>query len=216
MILVGQYHSPYARRVAVSLRVLGFEYEHDRRSVFGDFDSMLQTNPVGRVPCLVLDDGEVLIESGAILDWLDQTVGPERALVPPAGLERRRALKLIAVAAGATDKAAASSHDRIVRPVALRWPQWIARCRRQIEGASRRAGSRAVAGRSAARPGADHDRLPVPLPADDGSRASAARSISCAREALGALRGAAGVPGHLAVGSRASQGRVRARETGKR
>ena len=38
MILVGQYDSPYVRRVAVSLRVLGFEYRHDTRSVFADFD----------------------------------------------------------------------------------------------------------------------------------------------------------------------------------
>ena len=50
MILVGQYDSPYVRRVAVSLRVLGFDYEHDTRSVFGDFDSMRQTNPLARIP----------------------------------------------------------------------------------------------------------------------------------------------------------------------
>ena len=85
MILVGQYDSPYVRRVAVSLRVLGFEYAHDTRSMFADFDAMRQVNPLGRIPSLVLDDGEVLIDSAAILDWLDQSVGPERALVPPAG-----------------------------------------------------------------------------------------------------------------------------------
>jgi len=71
MILVGQYDSPYVRRVAVSLRVLGFAYEHDTRSVFGDFDSMRQTNPLGHIPSLVLGDGEVVIDSNAILDWLD-------------------------------------------------------------------------------------------------------------------------------------------------
>ncbi len=76
MILVGQYDSPYVRRVAVSLRVLGFDYEHDRRSVFGDFESMRQTNPLARIPSLVFEDGEVLIDSAAILDWLDETVSP--------------------------------------------------------------------------------------------------------------------------------------------
>src|SRR5215475_3705274 len=91
MILVGQYDSPYVRRVAVSLRALGFDYEHDTRSVFGDFESMRQTNPLVRIPSLVFDDGEVLIDSGAILDWLDETVGPARALIPRAGPERRRA-----------------------------------------------------------------------------------------------------------------------------
>ena len=71
MILVGQYDSPFVRRVAVSLRVLGFSYEHDTRSVFGDFDAMRQVNPLGRIPSLVLDGGEVLIDSTAILDWFD-------------------------------------------------------------------------------------------------------------------------------------------------
>jgi glutathione S-transferase len=135
MILVGQYDSPLVRRVAVSLGVLGFAYDHDRRSVFGDFDSMRQTNPVGRIPSLVLDDGEVLIDSTAILDWLDQAVGPERALVPPAGLERRRALRLIALATGAIDKAGVSAYERLLRPAAFRWPEWIARCRTQAAGA---------------------------------------------------------------------------------
>jgi glutathione S-transferase len=104
MILIGQYDSPYVRRVAVSLRTLGFDYEHDRRSVFADFDAMRQINPLGRIPSLVLDGGEVLVDSAAILDWLDQSVGHARALLPSAGAERRRALRLIALATGAIDK----------------------------------------------------------------------------------------------------------------
>src|SRR5215468_8838666 len=116
MILVGQYDSPFVRRVGISLRILGFAYEHDVRSVFGDFDSMRRTNPLGRIPSLVLDDGEVLIDSTAILDWLDETVGPSRALVPRSGAERRRILRLIALASGAVDKAGASAYERIIRP----------------------------------------------------------------------------------------------------
>lgn len=135
MILVGQYDSPFVRRVAVSLRVLGFAYEHDTRSVFGDFDSMRKTNPLGRIPSLVLDTGEVLIDSGAILDWLDQQVGPARALVPPAGAQRQRALRLIALATGVVDKFGAAAYERIIRPAAYRWPEWIARCRTQGQGA---------------------------------------------------------------------------------
>jgi len=135
MILVGQYDSPFVRRVAVSLRLLGFAYEHDTRSVFGDFDSMRRTNPLGRIPSLVLEDGEVLIDSNAILDWLDQTAGPERALLPAAGDARRRAQRLIALASGAVDKAGAAAYERIIRPSALRWPDWIQRCRTQAAGA---------------------------------------------------------------------------------
>ena len=135
MILVGQYDSPFVRRVAVSLRLLGFAYEHDTRSVFGDFESMRRTNPLGRIPSLVLEDGEVLIDSVAILDWLDETVGPGRALLPAAGEARRRALQLVALASGAVDKAGAAAYERIIRPSAFRWPDWIARCRTQAEGA---------------------------------------------------------------------------------
>lgn len=135
MILVGQYDSPFVRRVAVSLRLLGFAYQRDTRSVFGDFDAMRQVNPLGRIPALILDDGETLIDSTAILDWLDQSVGPERALTPPAGPERRHALRCIALASGVIEKAGAAAYERLIRPAPYRWPEWIARCRTQAVGA---------------------------------------------------------------------------------
>jgi len=135
MILVGQYDSPFVRRVAVSLRVLGFDYQHDTRSVFADFDAMRRVNPLGRIPSLVLDDGETLIDSAAILDWLDQSVGPARALVPATQPERRRVLHRIALATGVIDKAGAATYERLIRPSAYRWPEWIERCRTQATGA---------------------------------------------------------------------------------
>jgi glutathione S-transferase len=133
MILVGQYDSPFVRRVAISLRVLGFSYEHDARSVFGDFEAMRRVNPLGRIPSLILPSGETLIDSAAILDWLDEAVGPERALVRREGEARRRALRLIALAIGTQDKIGAVGFERTMRPAAGRWPQWIERCR--IQGA---------------------------------------------------------------------------------
>ena len=129
MILVGQYDSPYVRRVAVSLRLLGLPYQHDERSVFGDFDSMRRTNPLGRIPSLILDDGEVLIDSAAILDHVDETVGPERALIPAEGAARRACLRRMALATGAIDKAGGGVvYERLVRPSRYRWPEWIERC----------------------------------------------------------------------------------------
>ena len=135
MILAGQYDSPFVRRVAISLRVLGFAYEHDTRSIFGDFDAMRTLSPLGRIPSLVLDDGTVLIDSGAILDWLDQTVGPNRALVAPDGPRRTSALRLIAYACGAIEKIGAACYERVIRPPQYRWPEWIERCRTQGVGA---------------------------------------------------------------------------------
>src|SRR5579862_6204294 len=125
MILVGQYDSPYTRRVAVSLGLLGYTFEHDKRSVFGDFDSMRRTNPLGRVPSLILEDGRALIDSSAILDWLDHEVGPGRALLPTGGPARQQALQRIALATGTIDKLMAGAYERLVRPSAWRWPDWI-------------------------------------------------------------------------------------------
>jgi len=135
MILVGQYDSPFVRRVAISLRVLGFTYEHDTRSVFGDFDSIRTTNPLGRIPSLSLDSSETLIDSVAILDWLDREVGPERALTPASGPERTKAMQLIALAAGAVEKFGAENYETIIRPAQYRWPEWIARLHTQGLGA---------------------------------------------------------------------------------
>lgn len=137
MILVGQYDSPYTRRVAVSLGLLGFSFEHDARSVFADFESMRTTNPLGRVPSLILPDGATLIDSGAILDWLDQQVGPERALLPPNGPARQQALQRIALATGTIDKVMGAAYERFVRPERYRWGDWIERCRTQAEGGLR-------------------------------------------------------------------------------
>lgn len=143
MTLVGQYDSPYTRRVAVSLGLLGFDFVQDPRSVFADFDSMRGTNPLGRVPSLILSDGTTLIDSGAILDWLDLQVGQQRALLPPGGPARQEALQRIALATGTIDKVMGAAYERFVRPERYRWPDWIARCRTQAEG-----GLRALAAQS--------------------------------------------------------------------
>ena len=135
MILVGQYDSPYVRRTAISLRVLGFAYEHDTRSIFGDFDAMRRINPLGRIPSLVLDDGTVLIDSAAILDWLDEQVGPQRALIPRSGLARHRALQRVALATGVIDKIGAANYERMIRPSKYRWSEWTERCVTQGTGA---------------------------------------------------------------------------------
>jgi glutathione S-transferase len=135
MLLIGMFDSPYVRRVAVSMRLLQIPFEHASWSVGRDFDRIRAHNPLGRVPTLVLDDGETLIESSAILDYLDDSVGPMRALLPPAGRERRAALRLMALATGAADKAAIQVYEVVFRPEDKRHAPWVARCRKQVEGA---------------------------------------------------------------------------------
>lgn len=72
MFLIGQYDSPFVRRTAIALRLYGLPFEHKPWSTFGDAEQVAAYNPVQRVPTLVLDDGEALIESSAILDYLDE------------------------------------------------------------------------------------------------------------------------------------------------
>lgn len=133
MILIGQYDSPFVRRVAIALDLYGLPYQHRAWSTFGDADLLAPFNPLRRVPTLVPDNGESLIDSFAILDWLDEQVGPERALIAPHGPERRAALKICALATGLADKAVSLLYERIPHKETSRI--WIDRCRTQIADA---------------------------------------------------------------------------------
>ena len=133
--LIGMYDSSYTRRVAITMTLLGLPFEHRAWSVGRDFDRIRAYNPLGRVPVLVLDDGEVLVESAMILDHIDQLVGPQRALLPPGGAPRRQAQTLIALATGAIDKAILIVLERIFRPEAMRSEAFLARCHAQVHGA---------------------------------------------------------------------------------
>lgn len=132
MILVGQFDSPFVRRVAISLHMLGIPFERNPISVFSDAEQMRRINPLGRVPSLVLDSGEVLIDSVAILDHIDETVGPERALLPASGLARRKALQLVSLALGGNDKAVAIVVEQKLRPAQYTYPAWLERLQVQL------------------------------------------------------------------------------------
>ena len=135
MILIGMFDSPFVRRVAVSLRLLEVPFEHRNWSVGRDFELIRQFNPLGRVPALVQPDGEALIDSSAILDFLDDAAGPERALLPPSGAERRCALHIISLALGAADKGLLLLDETLFRPQAKSFEPRIDRARSQMHGA---------------------------------------------------------------------------------
>ena len=132
MIQIGQYDSPFVRRVAIALRIYDLPFEHRPWSTFGDADKIAPYNPLRRVPTLVLDDGEVLIESTAILDYLDETVGPARAMIADNGLARRQALKVCALATGLADKAVSLVYERVLHKE--KSDVWMQRCQTQISG----------------------------------------------------------------------------------
>ena len=132
MILIGQYDSPFVRRVAIALRLYGLAFEHRPWSTFGDADKIAPYNPLRRVPTLVLDSGEALIESTAILDYLDELVGLEKAMIAESGEARRRHLKIAALGSGLADKAVSLIYERVLRKDQLKL--WVERCEAQISG----------------------------------------------------------------------------------
>ena len=130
MILIGQYDSPFVRRVGIALTLYGLPVSHQPWSAFSDADKLRPYNPLTRVPTLVLDTGEALIESHSILDYLDRLVPAERALFPQAEPARRQALKVAALATGLGDKAVSLFYEkRMHREVS---EVWTNRCGAQI------------------------------------------------------------------------------------
>ena len=131
MILIGQFDSPFVRRVGIAMTLYGLPFSHRPWSVFGDAEKIRHYNPLVRVPTLVLDDGEVLIESHSIIDYLDSLVPAERVMFPLTEPARHQALKVAALATGLADKAVSLFYEkRLHREVS---DVWVNRCRTQIE-----------------------------------------------------------------------------------
>ena len=130
MILIGQYDSPFVRRVAIAMRLYGLPFEHKPWSTFGDRDRLAEFNPLSRVPTLVLDNGEVAIESAAILDYLDEIADGKPPLIAPKGAERRQALKICALSTGLADKAVSLLYEGLLR--SEKSNVWVERCETQI------------------------------------------------------------------------------------
>ena len=134
MILIGQYDSPFVRRVAIAMTLYGVAFRHRPWSTFGDGDKIAAYNPLRRAPTLILNDGRVIIESAYILDWLDEQVRDGDAGVMPliaaAGPERRTTLYYTALATGFADKAVALFYETVLHEVHS--PVWLERCRTQL------------------------------------------------------------------------------------
>ena len=131
MQLIGYYESPFARRVGITLMLYDIPFEH--RAVPTSNRAVVEPlNPLGRIPMLVLDDGETLIDSTMIIDHLDALVGPKRALTPPSGPQRRAVNNIVAVALGVCEKYVASYYEVSKRPESHRWGPWLDKLEGQV------------------------------------------------------------------------------------
>lgn len=132
MILIGQFDSSFVRRVGIALRLYGISFEHRPWSTFGDAEKIQPLNPLMRVPTLVLDDGEVLIDSHLMLDYIDSLVPLEQRLFPSEEPARHKALKVAALATGFADKGVSLFYEKTLHKGSLS-PLWVKRCTSQIK-----------------------------------------------------------------------------------
>ena len=135
MKLIGMLDSPYVRRVAVSLKLMGVPFEHQSLSVFRTFEQFRAINPVVKAPTLVCDDGAVLMDSTLILDYLEERVVPGKRLMPAGGAARREALRLTGLALAACEKCVQIVYEHNQRPEEKRHAPWLERVTGQANAA---------------------------------------------------------------------------------
>jgi len=131
MKLYGMLDSPYVRRTAISLQLLGLPFEHQSLSVFRGFDEFRRINPVVRAPTLVCDDGEVLMDSTLIIEYAESLARP-RTLLPELLPQRQHALALTGLALAACEKSVQIVYEHGVRPPEKLHEPWVARVTAQM------------------------------------------------------------------------------------
>ncbi|MFT5138670.1 MAG: glutathione S-transferase [Lysobacterales bacterium] len=134
MQLIGYLDSPFVRRVAVSMRFLGIDFDHRELSIFSTYEEFRTVHPLVKVPTLVCDDGQMLIDSSLILDYLQSQVA-RRKLMPNSEDAYRSALQQIGVAMAAMEKVAQLIYETSQRPEEKQHGPWIERIEEQLAGA---------------------------------------------------------------------------------
>ena len=131
MILVGRYLSPFTRRTAIVLKTLNIDFEVKTLPATPENAELVAINPLGRVPAVVLDDGEVLIDSAAIIDHLLEVGDPDNTLLAAGGADRRAVMRLVGVAQGTMEKTVGVVYEQNKRPEGSHHQPWLDQMRVQ-------------------------------------------------------------------------------------
>lgn len=137
MKLVGPWVSGYTRRVGITLKLLNLPFEHLPYHAYREAERVKVFSPMARVPALQLDDGQVLIDSHAIVDYLDSIVPAGERLMPASGPERVRAMQWVGYGCACYDKVARYCDELMLRPEAHRLAHLQAGYRAQLESGLR-------------------------------------------------------------------------------
>jgi glutathione S-transferase len=132
MRLIGMLDSPYVRRVAISLEFLGVPFAHEAVSVFSTFEKFHSINPVVKAPTLICDDGEVLMDSSLILQYVESASARGRSLWPADAAELQHDLRAVGLALAACEKSVQIVYERNLRPKEAQHEPWVARVTGQL------------------------------------------------------------------------------------
>ncbi|MBJ7314318.1 glutathione S-transferase family protein [Rugamonas sp. CCM 8940] len=131
MKLIGMLDSPYVRRVAICLKLLKLDFEHQSISVFSTYEQFKQINPVVKAPTLELDDGQTLMDSTLIIDYLAHLTPNGADLQPEGSAARLRACRLTGLALAAAEKSVQIVYEH-KRPDDKQHAPWLARVSEQL------------------------------------------------------------------------------------
>jgi glutathione S-transferase len=126
MKLIGSFASPYVRKVRIVMAEKKLDYEFILEDVWSPDTTIMQSNPLGKVPCLVMEDGGAMFDSRVIVEYLD-TLTPVGKLIPPNGRERAEVKCWEALADGVLDAGVLVRLENTQRPPEQRSAAWIER-----------------------------------------------------------------------------------------
>jgi len=121
--------SPFVRKVRVAAMELGLDKRLELVTITSTPVAMspelAKVNPLGKLPALVADDGNLLFDSAVIVEYLDALAGGGK-VIPAGGADRWRVKRTEALADGMSDAAILVRYETFLRPAEKRWPEWIA------------------------------------------------------------------------------------------
>lgn len=132
MRLIGMLDSPYVRRVAISLEMLNVPFEHEAISVFTTFEKFQSINPVVKAPTLVCSDGEIIMDSSLILQFVERIHSDSKTLWSKDAVNLQHEFRVVSLALAACDKSVQIIYERNLRPASAQYEPWIQRASTQL------------------------------------------------------------------------------------
>ena len=124
--LLGSLTSPYVRKVRIVMAEKRIDYHLELEDVWSPDTRILDANPLGKVPCLIMDDGGAVFDSRVICEYLDGMT-PVAKLIPPSGRERAEVRTWEALGDGVVDAAILARLEQTQRPTEQQSSKWVER-----------------------------------------------------------------------------------------